>query len=242
MRVWERYPFWSTVDDDVEIGQAIGKKRRARIPVMSQFESGFAWRAKVRGSLCGQTPSSLGLCPVVTGQSPIDFLPPSRRHPLGSSPLRYEIGAEPSGEFFHPSVAACRVSDDSMEIEVEEPVLEQCARHLDRQAVASPIVGRQLDPQNGGPLISFGFAQTGASTQASIAPLEDPNLKILAWILVLPGNEEIEELLRPLLIGAGEIVEPPIAWVHLIRDEGPAIRFQKIAQGEPRSIDVHGAR
>jgi hypothetical protein len=127
-----------------------------------------------------------------------------------------------------------------MQIEIMEAMLNQGARHLDRQAVASLIIRGQLDPKDGRPVLSSRLAEAGASTQPPCVPFEDPRLKVLARHFPLPGDEEVEEVLCSLVIGLANVVEVAVARVHLVRDERRTIQLQKIAQDEPRGVDEHG--
>jgi hypothetical protein len=97
-------------------------------------------------------------------QSPFNFLPPSRHRPFRPGPTGGDVGVEPAGESLHPRVAAGRTPDDQVQIEIVEAMLNQGARHLDRQAVASPIIRGQFESKGGRPVLSSRLAETGAST------------------------------------------------------------------------------
>jgi hypothetical protein len=101
--------------------------------------------------------------------------------------------------------------------------------YFDCHAITPPIIGCELNSQDGLSLISSRLTKAGASTQPLVVLFEDPHLKIPTWVIGLPSDKKIEELCRPLRIGTLETVEPLIAWVGLIRDEPRTVRFQKIA-------------
>ena len=57
--------------------------------------------------------------------------------------------AEPKSERLDAAVAARGRTDDLVEVESKEAILQERARAFDGHAEASPIVGRKLKPKDG---------------------------------------------------------------------------------------------
>jgi hypothetical protein len=56
----------------------------------------------------------------------------------------------------------------------------------------------------------------------------------------LPGDEEVEEFLRPPLVVRIEVMERGVARVRLVDDEGAAVSLLEIPKQETRHFDAYG--
>ena len=81
--------------------QALARKSQSDRPRISECAENGSSR-----SICGQTPPPPRLRPVITSQSPFNFLPPSRHHPFRPGPTGGDVGTETAGEFSPPG--CCR--------------------------------------------------------------------------------------------------------------------------------------
>src|SRR5215210_4385535 len=119
-------------------------------------------------------------------------------------------------------------------------MLKQGARHLDRQPVPSPIVGRQLDSEDRGSLFGTRPAEARAAAQPCRTPFEYPELAVQAWRCRLPRQKEVEQFLRVPFVRIVEAIKAPVAPIGLIGEEGLPVGGDEVPQLEPRDIDEHG--
>ncbi len=121
-----------------------------------------------------------------------------------------------------------------------EAVLDQRACSLGGQAIATPSVGRELEAQNRCSLQLSGLAETGDAAQPPQWLIEDADLVVLAWLVLLPGDEKIEVIVNPAPVGFVKVAEAQVAWVPLVRDEGRPVALDEITQKETRRGQAHG--
>ena len=115
-----------------------------------------------------------------------------------------------------------------------------CTRDLHGQLVAAPIIRGQLDPKDRIALGRARGSQACTSAQAPRAPLKDAELVVLTGVLLPPGQKEREEISRLMRVSFVEIVEPPVARVHLVAEECRAIGLLEVTQHKTRGSDLHG--
>jgi hypothetical protein len=164
-----------------------------------------------------------GPYPAVAMQGPIDLDPAPRCHPVRPVAAGDDLRPEPTGEPFDAPVSAVGLSNQPIHLENNERLLDERAHHINRQPVAPPIIGHQFDSENGSSIGSARPAEATAATESARIGREDPDLEVPARIFALPGQEAIEELVRPPLVSVREAVKTPIprqkpsywSWPHL---------------------------
>jgi hypothetical protein len=140
-------------------------------------------------------------------------MPSSLPHPGGALSARDNFRPEPARKLFRAAVSAGRVPKKRMKIELAESVMNQGARRVDRQGVSAPEVRVEFDPEDPGSFRPVRLAKTDASAQLPLARFEDAELKIGAWIFLLPGDEAREEFVCTPLVVVPGVVESAVARV-----------------------------